>query len=138
MKVNSLIAFALFMLLLLSCNSGNKNAANNTFNTVSFSDSAIKRLPNSQVCMVNNRFMNSEQIPVPVEGKTYYGCCQGCVKMLNENPTSRFAADPLSGEQVDKAMAFIVGKPGSKEDVLYFKSETNVREYFDKSLNHKP
>lgn len=137
MKSYSLVAFAFFMLALLSCNSGGENAAKNTFNKVKFSDAAVTRLPNSQVCMVNNRFMNSEQIAVPVEGKTYYGCCEGCVKMLNEDPASHFTIDPLSGEQVDKAIAFIIGKPGSKEDVLYFKSETNAREYFDKYLKHK-
>lgn len=137
MKSYSLLAFAFFMPALLSCNSGNENAAKNTFNTVNFSDTAITKLPNNQVCMVNNRFLNSEQIAVPLEGKTYYGCCEGCVKMLKEDPTSHFITDPLSGEQVDKAIAFIIGKPGSKEDVFYFQSETNAREYFDKYLKRK-
>lgn len=136
MKPYSLIAFAFFILTLSSCNSGREKMAKNTFNTVSFSDTAITRLPNSQVCMVNNRFLNSEQIPVPLEGKTYYGCCEGCVKMLKEDPTSHFIADPLTGEEVDKASAFIIGKPGSKENVLYFGSETNAREYFDKYFKH--
>lgn len=137
MKPYSPITLALLMLVLLSCNSCNEKATKNTFNTVKFSDTAVTRLPNSQVCMVNNRFMNSEQIPVPLEGKTYYGCCEGCVKMLKEDPTSHFTIDSLSGEQVDKAIAFIIGKPGSKEDVLYFTSEENARKYFDKFLKQK-
>ena len=32
----------------------------------------------SQVCFINDRYMGKPQIPVSVEGKTYYGCCQGC------------------------------------------------------------
>ena len=78
--------------------------------------------------------MKSEQIPVPVNGKTYYGCCEGCVKTLKEDTSSRYAYDPLSNEQVDKATAFIVGKPGSKEDVFYFISESNANEYFNKYI----
>jgi hypothetical protein len=102
--------------------------------TVAFSDSAITKLSNSQVCMVNNRFMNSEQIAVPINEKTYYGCCEGCVKMLKEEPSSRVTYDLLSGEDIDKAIAFIIGKPGTTGDVLYFKSEANAVEYFNKSL----
>lgn len=137
MKNYSPIVFILFLLILISCNSGREKTEKNTFNTVIFSDAAITKLPNNEVCMVNNRFMNSVQIAVPLNGKTYYGCCEGCVKALNEDSTSRFAFDPLSGEQVDKAIAFIIGKPGSTEDVLYFKSETNAREYFKTQLSNK-
>lgn len=131
------IVFVLFLLAIISCNSGSKNTPKNTFNTLIFSDSAITKLPNNEVCMVNNRFMNSVQIEVPLNNKTYYGCCEGCVKMLNEDSASRFAFDPLSGEQVDKAIAFIIGKPGSKEDVLYFKSDTTAKEYFNKTFKRK-
>ncbi len=136
-KYYSPIIFILFPLSLISCNSGNKNTEKHTFNTVIFSDSAITKLPNNQVCMVNNRFMNSVQIAVPLNDKTYYGCCEGCVKMLKEDSTSRLAYDPLSRELVDKSIAFIIGKPGSKEDVLYFKSEANARAYFKTQLSTK-
>jgi YHS domain-containing protein len=137
MKTYFLIAIAVPMLALLSCKSHSENAAKNTLNTIAFSDTAITRLPNNQVCMVNNRFLNSEQIAVPLADKTYYGCCEGCVKMLKEDSTSHFTYDPLSGEQVDKAIAFIIGQPGTKEQVLYFKSEANAREYFDRNLKRK-
>ncbi len=132
------IVIVLFLLTLISCNSGRDNAATikNTIANpvVKFSDTAITKLPNSQVCMVNNRFMNSEQIAVPLNGKTYYGCCEGCVKMLKEEFSSHLTSDPLSGEEVDKAIAFIIGSPGTNGDVLYFKSEINAKEYFDKSF----
>lgn len=137
---NYYIITAPFILLvvLLSCNIGGSHSKENKGKpagpTIDFSDTAITRLPNNQVCMVNNRFLNSDQIPVPINGKTYYGCCEGCVKMLNEDSTSHYTYDPLSNEQVDKATAFIIGKPGSKEDVFYFISELNANEYFNKYL----
>lgn len=80
--------------------------------------------------------MNSDQIAVPIDNRIYYGCCEGCVKALKDDSTTHYTADPLSGEQVDKAIAFIIGKPGSKEDVLYFKTETNAREYFAKNFHN--
>ena len=141
MKYYSPIIVVLFLLALTSCNSGIENEKGNNSTAanpiIKFSDTAITKLPNDQVCMVNNRFMSSLQIPVPLDNKTYYGCCEGCVKMLNEDTTSRLTFDPLSGEQVDKAIAFIIGKPGTKDDVLYFKSETNAIEYFNKYFKHK-
>ena len=42
--------------------------------------------------------------------------------MLKEEPSSRVTYDLQSGEDVDKAIAFIIGKPGTNGDVLYFKS----------------
>lgn len=65
-------------------------------------------VPNDLVCMVNNAFMGEHQMPVPVEGKTYYGCCEMCVGRLNEDVTSRMAKDPYSGNDVDKSDAYIV------------------------------
>lgn len=128
------IALILSVVVFLSCNISSTHDKNNKSSNakpmVTFSDTTITKLPNNQVCMVNNRFLNSEQIPVPVNGKTYYGCCEGCVKVLKEDSASHYTFDLLSNEQVDKAIAFIIGKPGSKEDVLYFKSETNARTYF--------
>ena len=128
------IILMLSMFVFLSCNISSTHDKNNKNSNakpmVAFSDTAITKLPNNQVCMVNNRFLNSEQIPVPVNGKTYYGCCEGCVKVLKEDSASHYTYDLLSNEQVDKAIAFIIGKPGSKEDVLYFKSEANATTYF--------
>ena len=132
------VVLLIFLVTVMSCNSGRSSETDNkkamVGATVIFSDTGITRLVNSQVCMINNRFMNSEQIAVPLNDKTYYGCCEGCVKALKDDSITHYTADPLSGEQVDKAIAFIIGKPGSKEDVLYFKTETNAREYFAKSF----
>ena len=82
-------------------------------------------LRSSFVCMMTNAYMGKEQIPVEVEGKTYYGCCQGCKMALAQNPAMRSAIDPLSGEAVDKATAFIAPMPNGGRKVLYFKSKEN-------------
>ena len=81
----------------------------------------------SQVCMVNNQFMGKPQIPIAVEGRTYYGCCAMCKDRLGNDPASRTAQDPVTGEKVDKASAVII-KDGSN-NVLYFASEDTLRRY---------
>ena len=64
---------------------------------------------NEKVCMVNDRFMVVKQIPIDVDGITYYGCCPNCVKKIQENIDGvRYSTDPVSGEKVDKATAIIV------------------------------
>ena len=87
------------------------------------------QVQSSYVCYVNNRYLGKEQIPVEVDGKTYYGCCQGCVGNLKKNRAPRYAKDPLTGDEVDKSSAFIVLKPNSKGEVLYFESEDNYLTY---------
>ncbi|WP_246054093.1 MULTISPECIES: hypothetical protein [Antarcticibacterium] len=47
-------------------------------------------VPNELVCMVNNAYMGKSQMPVPVNGKTYYGCCEMCVGKLTNEETSAF------------------------------------------------
>lgn len=81
----------------------------------------------SQVCMVNNQFMGRAQIPVVVEGKTYFGCCEMCQGRLARDATARVAKDPVSGNAVDKSSA-VVAKRGDGE-VLYFESAQNLERY---------
>ncbi len=81
----------------------------------------------SQVCMVNNQFMGKPQIPVAVEGRTYYGCCAMCKDKLEKDPAARTAQDPVTGEQVDKTTAVIIKDATGK--VLYFASEDTLRRY---------
>lgn len=81
----------------------------------------------SQVCMVNDQFMGKPQIPIAVEGRTYYGCCAMCKDRLGKDPSSRVALDPVTGEQVDKSTAVIVQDASGK--VLYFASEDTLRRY---------
>jgi hypothetical protein len=89
-------------------------------------------VPHNLVCMINNKYMGSPQIAVPISDKTYYGCCQNCVKELNENESARFAVDAFSKMKVDKASAFIIINPDTKEEILYFESEQNANKYLGK------
>lgn len=81
----------------------------------------------SQVCMVNNQFMGRPQIPVEVDGKTYFGCCEMCKNRLAENPEARAATDPVSGKPVDKATAVIARRPNG--DVVYFENTANFERF---------
>lgn len=90
-------------------------------------------VPSDKVCFINNKYMGDKpQIPVVVEGKTYYGCCAGCVTALQSSSEARHAKDPLTGQEVDKATAYIVLKPDSSGDVLYFASKSNYEKYLKK------
>lgn len=87
-------------------------------------------LEKNLVCMVNDTYFNKEQILVEVDNKKYYGCCDMCVETLNKKREIRYAKDPLTGEEVDKALAFIAINPkvaGGK--VLYFSDQENYQKY---------
>lgn len=81
----------------------------------------------SKVCMMNDRFMGVPQIPVVVEGKTYYGCCAMCKDRLANDASTRTASDPVTGRSVDKAKAVIARRPDGS--VLYFESTQTARRY---------
>jgi YHS domain-containing protein len=79
------------------------------------------------VCMINEHAMGKDQIPVEVEGRTYYGCCEMCKKALAENADKRSAVDPVSGKKVDKATAVIAAQEDGR--VFYFENEANLAKY---------
>lgn len=81
----------------------------------------------SLVCMVNNTYMGKAQIPVEVAGKTYFGCCPMCKDRLINEPATRTAVDPVTGESVDKASAVLA--QDADGSVLYFASEQTLRGY---------
>lgn len=89
--------------------------------------SEVKHVETSQVCMVNDTFMNKPQIPVSVEGKTYYGCCEGCVGRLKGDRSVRFSKDLVTGREVDKAAAYIAMQPDGT--VLYFESMETAKKH---------
>lgn len=84
----------------------------------------------SHVCMVNNEDMGKPQIPVKVGDQTYYGCCKMCIGTLNNDRKARFAIDPVSGKEVDKAKAVIGAKPNM--EVVYFESEKNFQAFISR------
>ncbi|HVV83382.1 MAG TPA: hypothetical protein VHE35_09895 [Kofleriaceae bacterium] len=81
----------------------------------------------SLVCMVNDAYMGKAQIPVVVDGKTYFGCCAMCKQRLANEAETRSATDPVTGERVDKATALLARDADGH--VLYFASEQNLRGY---------
>ncbi len=87
----------------------------------------IMPVKSSEVCMVTDRVMGRPQIPVEVDGKVYYGCCQGCKRRLKNDVNLRFATDPLTGRRVDKAKAVII--EGTRGEALYFESIDTAMRY---------
>ena len=79
------------------------------------------------VCMMNEHAMGKDQIPVEVDGKTYYGCCEMCKKALAADAAKRVATDPVSGKQVDKAKAVIAAQQDGR--VFYFESDATLAKY---------
>ena len=87
----------------------------------------LTRVDAKRVCMVNNTAFPKDQIPVEVDGKTYFGCCEMCKGKLAEDPSARHATDPVSGKTVDKATAVIGATPDGK--VLYFENEKTFEQF---------
>jgi YHS domain-containing protein len=120
----------LFALGVAACSSSSSSASQS-----SSSSQAVAALPAgmtrvsdpSQVCMVNNQFIGKPQIPIAVAGRTYYGCCAMCKDRLGNDPSSRTAQDPVTGEKVDKSTAVIIQDSTGK--VMYFASEDTLRRY---------
>jgi len=75
--------------------------------------------------MVNDQKFPNVQIPVEVNGKTYYGCCQMCKAKLENVQEIREGRDPISGDIVDKAIAVIGSGPDGA--VYYFENEQNLK-----------
>lgn len=87
----------------------------------------LSRVETKMVCMINEHAMGKEQIPIEIEGRTYYGCCDMCKKALAADASKRVAVDPVSGKQVDKATAVIAAQGDGR--VFYFESEKNLEKY---------
>ncbi len=102
-------------------------------NTNQQTSSSLTEVDSKYVCMVTNQLFVKEQIPVELEGKTYYGCCEMCKAKIKNNPQSREATDPVSGKKVDKAEAVI----GASADgnIYYFESEENLAEFNPSAVN---
>ena len=89
--------------------------------------SELTRVPTRHVCMVNNQFFGKDQIPVEIDDRTYYGCCENCEKTLREHHRMRTAVDPVSGKVVDKATAVIGALANGA--VFYFENEENLQKF---------
>jgi YHS domain-containing protein len=126
MKKANLVAFGLP--LLVACNSQSSPTTTTADPRADTRASSLTRVANpSEVCMVNDQFMGREQIPVAVDGKTYYGCCAMCKARLERDASIRAATDPVTGRTVDKARA-VIGKTESGS-VLYFETAETFARY---------
>jgi len=103
------------------------------FATLALADVAVQpvgpltKVETKTVCMVNEHAMGKDQIPVEVDGKTYYGCCEMCKKALTNDASKRAAIDPVSGKEVDKATAVIAAQEDGR--VFYFESDETLKKY---------
>jgi len=110
-----------------------------SFGTFTYADqtieqsSALTKVDSKYVCMITNQEFAREQIPVELEGKTYYGCCEMCKAKIKNNPQSREATDPVSGNKVDKADAVIGAAPDG--NVFYFENEENLSQFSPSAAN---
>lgn len=136
MKI-SIIAFVTLGLTVAAtaCQSGQDRGADSqgqapeaATESVTTPDSALRLVADpSLVCMVNDQVMGRPQIPITVEGRTYYGCCENCKKRLAEDQSARLAKDPVTGAMVDKSAAVIGQDPSGR--VFYFASEDSLRAF---------
>lgn len=87
----------------------------------------LKKVEAKKVCMINERVFEKDQIPVEVNGKTYYGCCEMCKTTLAQNADKRVAVDPVTGKKVDKATAVIAANADG--EVFYFENLESLNYY---------
>ena len=87
----------------------------------------LPRVLSREVCMVTDRHFGKEQIPVALDGRVYYGCCDGCKGRLAKDPAARKGHDPVTGREVDKSAAVIGARPDGS--VVYFESEATLASY---------
>jgi YHS domain-containing protein len=90
---------------------------------------SLHEVPANKVCMVNDQLFAKDQIPVEVEGKTYYGCCEMCKGRLASDAAIRQAIDPLTGVTVDKATA--VKAADESGSILYFENAESLKTYLE-------
>ncbi len=102
-------------------------AENGISDTDAGQNAAITEVEHSKVCMVTNKLYQTEQIPVVVSDKTYYGCCEMCKARFANNPDKRVATDPVSGKSVDKADA-VIGAT-SNGNIYYFENKENLNSF---------
>lgn len=87
----------------------------------------LTKVEAKRVCMVNDTVFPRDQIPVQVDGRTYFGCCEMCKGKLATDAAIRSSVDPVSGKAVDKATA-VIGA-GADGKVQYFESDRTFNEY---------
>ncbi|AVR44293.1 hypothetical protein C7S20_02925 [Christiangramia fulva] len=128
-KIKILGVLLLSFVMFTSCNQSAEKKKPIAETTVLPADKTIKvgeQVSSELVCMVNDAYMGKPQIPVEVNGKMYYGCCNMCVEALNNKESARQTTDLATGKKVDKSQAFIV-LLNQQGKVAYFESEETYK-----------
>lgn len=143
-QIQYLCTVAIATVLLLSCNSSNSDNSNSALPKSaeqsmppagkSLMGNPLKgsQVPNNLVCMVNDAYMGKEQLAVPFDGKTYYGCCQICKERIPQDESVRYAVEPRTLNKVDKATAYIV-LIGDQDEVAYFENQASYEQFYAES-----
>lgn len=128
-KFLSIVALATVLFIGCSQNKSHEAIATNeastatkTSNVKSNEPKKGDHVPSNLVCMVNDAYMGKQQLEVPFDGKTYYGCCEMCKKRIPQEESVRYAIDPQTMKKVDKATAYIV-MISDDGRVAYFQNE---------------
>ena len=87
----------------------------------------LKQVSPEKVNMATNRVAGSQQAPVSIDGRTYFGSGEGHASNLRLNAASRVAIDPYSNKKIDKASALTFADASGR--VFYFESENSYSEF---------
>ncbi len=87
----------------------------------------LKKVMPSEINMVTNRYTNQTQSATQMDGKVYYTSGEPYIMTLKENPSIRFATDPVSGRTIDKAEAEIYIDVSGR--ALYFSTDESFKNF---------
>jgi len=110
-KVLALLLLPLFLFLAVAASAGEGQTQ----------AAGLFRVERDEVCVVADRAPGEPTLEVKLGGKTYHVCCTRCEARLKDDPSFRFAIDPVTGRAVDKADAFIAVTEDGR--AFYFESE---------------
>jgi len=125
--MKKIILMIIILISILSLGCSNNGITSGAISEIEITSKSLTKADPQYVCMINDELFNKKQIPVNVSGKVYYGCCEMCEKTLRNKPESRIAIDPVSGNEVDKAIAIIGTDTQGK--AYYFENENNFNNY---------
>ena len=85
-------------------------------------DNSVKHVSSKHICFISGKRFERTLESVTIEGKSYYYCTSHCLETLKDDPASRSAVDPVSGNRVDKATA-VLGQD-RHGNVYFFERDT--------------
>jgi YHS domain-containing protein len=86
----------------------------------------VRAEPN-EVNMVTNQHERKAQDEINLNGAVYYGTGDGCARNIRNNPSTRFARDPVTNASIDKSAAVIFADASGR--AYYFESEDSFKRF---------